>query len=85
VIPIVAHGWPQFLTVHAILRDAGVDVIASGGNDMSVPDDTPVDVLRQVAAAGATVHADLTKPAQPEPDPEPKPARKSRRRKTTEE
>lgn len=63
MIRIKARGFPQFLAAHATVRAAGVEPIASGGNEMRVPDDTDLGVLRAVAATGAVVHADLTEPA----------------------
>lgn len=64
MIRIKATGFPQFFAAHATVRAAGVAVVASGGNEMRVPDDTDVAVLRAVAATGAVVFADLTEPAE---------------------
>lgn len=66
MITIKAHGWQQFLAAFGVLRNAEVEPLASGGNEMRVPDDTDRTVLRAVAATGAVVHANLG-----EPDPEP--------------
>ena len=63
MIRVNAVGFGQFYAAHAILRAAGVEVTASGGNEMRVPDDTRLDVLRAVAGTGATVYADLTNAA----------------------
>jgi hypothetical protein len=84
VIHINATGFPQFFAAHTILRAAGVEPIASGGNEMRVPDDTDRAVLRAVAATGAAVDADLTAPAEPDDTgdsdtPAPTPARKPRK------
>lgn len=76
MIRVNAVGFGQFYAAHAILRAAGVEVVASGGNEMRVPDDTRLDVLRAVAGTGATVYAELTEPdvgAQVSPAPEPPP------------
>jgi hypothetical protein len=83
VIRIQAVDFPQFLAAFGLLRGAGVDLIAAGGNEMSVPDDTDLGLLRAVAAVGATVHTDLAGTAE-EPDDsgdsdEGKPARKPRK------
>jgi hypothetical protein len=67
VITIKAHGWHQFLAAFGVLRAAGVEPVASGGNQMRVPDDTDRALLRAVTATGAVVDADLTEPA-PTPD-----------------
>jgi hypothetical protein len=71
VITIKARGWQQFLTAFGVLRAAGVEPVAGGGNEMRVPDGTDVAVLRAVAATGAAVHADLTEPVTVEETPEP--------------
>lgn len=90
MIRVKATGFPQFLAAHAVLRTAGVAVVASGGNEMRVPDSTDIAVLRDVAATGATVYADLTVPVEPDDttDSDPPPARKPRKtttRRTTKE
>lgn len=94
MIRVKATGFPQFLAAHAVLRTAGVAVVASGGNEMRVPDSTDIAVLRDVAATGAVVHADLTEPDAPDTEPgdtgsdAPPPARKPRKtttRRTTKE
>jgi hypothetical protein len=64
MIHIQAAGFPQFLAAFGLLRAAGVQMTASGGNAMSVPDDTDLAVLRAVAATGAVVHADLDTPSE---------------------
>ena len=85
MIRVKATGFPQFFAAHAVLRAAGVAVVASGGNEMRVPDDTDLDVLRAVAVTGAVVHADLSErepdPAEPggTTDSAPPPARKPRK------
>ncbi|MCW6003867.1 hypothetical protein K1W54_04620 [Micromonospora sp. CPCC 205371] len=71
MIMIKARGWQQFLAAFGVLRRAGVEPVAAGGNQMRVPDDTDRDVLRAVAATGAVVHADLTEPPSTETTPEP--------------
>jgi hypothetical protein len=68
VISVVAFGFPHFLAVFGVLRGAGVDITPSGGNALSVPDDTDRELLRAVAAMGAQVGVDLAEP-DPEPDP----------------
>lgn len=78
MIRIRATDFGQFLAAHAVLRAAGVDVIAAGGNEASVPDDTDLTVLRAVAATGAVVDADLTDTDDEEAAAE-KPARKPRK------
>lgn len=84
MIRIKATGFPQFFAAHTVLRVADINATASGGNEMRVPDDTPLDVLRAVAATGAVVDADLTAPAEPDDTgdsdtPAPTPARKPRK------
>lgn len=59
MIRVKATGFPQFLAAFNTARAAGIEVTASGGNEMRVPDNTPVEVLRAVAATGAFVGADL--------------------------
>lgn len=89
MIRIKATGFPQFLAAHATLRAAGVEPVASGGNEMRVPDNTDLAVLRAVAATGAVVHAALTEPAPELPPDETqtatKPARKTTTRRKTKE
>jgi hypothetical protein len=90
VIFVKAAGFAQFLAAHGTFRAAGVTPTASGGNEMRVPDDTSLDVLRAVAETGATVYADLAEPepavVSPPEISEPKPARKTAtRRKTSRE
>jgi hypothetical protein len=63
VITIKAHGWQQFLAAFGVLRAAGVEPVAAGGNTMRVAYDTDRGVLRAVAATGAAVYADLAEPA----------------------
>lgn len=62
MILIKARGFPQFLAAFHTLRAAGVEPVATGGNEMRVPAGTDRAVLRAVAATGAAVHADLTEP-----------------------
>ena len=74
MIRIVAVDFDHFFTVFGRLAAAGVEVTSAGGNELSVPNDTSRDLLRQVADTGAVVHADLGGPAaddDPEPDDEP--------------
>lgn len=87
MIRVKATGFPQFFAAHAALLAAGVEPVASGGNEMRVPDDTDLAVLRTVAATGATVYADLSTAAPPEPSTPPaeKPARKTTPRRRTKE
>lgn len=80
MIRVKAAGFPQFLAAFNTARTAGVDVTASGGNEMRVPDDTSLDVLRAVAATGAVVYADLSEPDQTPTEALP-PASKRRPRK----
>lgn len=70
MITIKAHGWHQFLAAFGVLRNAGVEPVASGGNQMRVPDDACRQVLRAVAVTGADVHADLTEPVAANPGAE---------------
>lgn len=84
MIRIKATGFPQFLAAHATLVAAGVEPVAGGGNEMRVPDDTDVAVLRQVAETGATVYADLGA-ADPTEPPAEEPARKTAPRRKTKE
>ena len=88
MISIRSADFDQFMAAFGVLRHAGVDVTASGGNDMTVPDDTSRDVLREVAAWGAVVDADLSQRdneaitgahAEPDTTDEPKPARRPRK------
>lgn len=79
MIRVQAADFPQFLAAFGLLRGAGVDLIAAGGNELSVPDDTDVALLRAVAATGAVVHADLSESDEPNNAGSETPARKPRK------
>lgn len=82
MIELSARDFPAFTAVFRHFHNAGVDVMATGGNRGTVPDSTPWPLVAAAAGMdGVEVHTDLPVPPDPSahaPDPQP-PAPKARR------
>lgn len=59
MIRISCRDYQAFLATFTTLRYAGVDAVAAGANELTVPDGTDPALLRAVAVDGVTVHAFL--------------------------
>jgi hypothetical protein len=63
MIRISCRDYQTFFATFATLRHSGVDAVAAGANELTVPDGTDPTLLRAVAGGGVTVHAFLPEPA----------------------
>ena len=72
MIELSARDFGAFTAVFRHFHLNGVEVMATGGNRGTVPDDTPWPLVEAAAGMdGVEVYTDLPAPAPPEPEPEP--------------
>lgn len=75
MITFSGRGFDAFYAAFRLLREAGVEVMATGANTGRIPDGTDLPLLHTLAALpGVAVHTTL-----PAPDPATGPARPARR------